>query len=79
LIGGKEPGMGGRDSFILELIYFAVGCAALGIVITFIMVYACQYFGIDIYKNLWLLLIPLLLSIALNIIFIELYRKYRKK
>jgi len=71
--------MGGRDSFILELIYFAVGCAALGIVITFIMVYACQYFGIDIYKNLWLLLIPLLLSIALNIIFIELYRKYRKK
>ena len=71
--------MGGRDSFILELIYFAVGCAALGIVITFIMVYACKYFGIDIYKNLWLLLIPLLLSIALNIIFIELYRKYRKK
>jgi len=71
--------MGGRDSFILELIYFAVGCAALGIVITFVMIYACQYFSIDIYKNLWLLLIPLLLSIALNIIFIELYRKYRKK
>jgi len=71
--------MGGRDSFILELIYFAVGCAALGIVITFIMVYACQYFSIDIYKNLWLLLAPLFLSIALNITFIELYRKYRKK
>lgn len=71
--------MSGRDSFILELIYFAVGCAALGIVITFIMVYACQYFGIDIYKNLWLLLIPLFLSIALNIIFIELYRKFKKK
>ncbi len=71
--------MGGRDSFILELIYFAVGCAALGIVITFIMVYLCQYFGIDIYKNLWLLLVPLFSSIVLNIAFIELYRKYRKK
>ena len=71
--------MGGRDSFILELIYFAVGCAALGIVITFIMVSACQYFGIDIYKNLWLLLVPLFLSIALNVTFIELYRKFKKK
>ena len=71
--------MSGRDSFILELIYFAVGCAALGILIAFILVFACQYFGIDIYKNLWLLLIPLLLSIALNITFIELYRKYRRK
>ena len=71
--------MSGRDSFILELIYFAVGCAALGIVIAFTLVFVCQYFGIDIYKNLWLLLIPLLLSIALNITFIELYRKYKKK
>jgi len=71
--------MGGRDSFILELIYFAVGCAALGMLIAFILVFACQYLGIDIYKNLWLLLIPLLLSIALNITFIELYRKYKKK
>jgi hypothetical protein len=43
------------------------------------MVYACQYFGIDIYKNLWLLLVPLILSIALNITIIELYRKYKKK
>jgi NhaP-type Na+/H+ or K+/H+ antiporter len=71
--------MSGRDSFILELIYLAVGCAALGIVITFIMVYACQYFDIDIYKNLWLLLVPLFLSIALNITFIELYHKFKKK
>ncbi|OGO57807.1 MAG: hypothetical protein A2025_03495 [Chloroflexi bacterium RBG_19FT_COMBO_47_15] len=71
--------MGGRDSFILELIYFAVGCAALGIVITFIVVYACQYLGIDIYKNLWVLLVPLFLSIALNVTFIELYRKFKKK
>jgi len=71
--------MSGRDSFILELIYFAVGCAGLGILIAFALVYACQYFGIDIYKNLWLLMIPLLLSIALNITFIELYRKFKKK
>ncbi|MCJ7516205.1 MAG: hypothetical protein MUO89_09650 [Dehalococcoidia bacterium] len=71
--------MSGRDSFILEIIYFAVGCAALGIVFAFILVFACQYFRIDIYKHLWLLLLPLVLSIALNIMFIELYGKYKRK
>lgn len=71
--------MSGRDSFILEIIYFAVGCAGLGILIAFVLVYACQYFGIDLYENLWLLLIPLFLSIALNITFIELYRKFKKR
>ena len=71
--------MSGRDSFITDLIYLAVGCGVLGTLIAFVLVFACQYFGINIYKNLWLLLIPLFLSIALNITFIELYRKYRKK
>ncbi len=71
--------MSGRDSFILELIYFAVGCAALGIVFAFILVFALQYFGIDVYKHLWLLLIPLVLSISLNIMFIELYGMYKRK
>ncbi len=71
--------MSRRDSFILELIYFAVGCAALGILLSFILVFACQYLGIDIYKHLWLLLIPLVLSISLNILIIELYGKYKRK
>jgi hypothetical protein len=71
--------MSGRDSFILELIYFAVGCAAMGIVFAFILVFALQYFGIDVYKHLWLLLIPLVLSISLNIMFIELYGMYKRK
>lgn len=71
--------MAGRDSFILEIIYFAVGCAALGIVFAFILVFTCQYLHIDIYKHLWLLLLPLVLSIALNITFIELYGKYKRK
>jgi uncharacterized protein YacL len=71
--------MSGRDSFILDLIYLAVGCGVLGTLIAFVLVFACQYFGIDIYKNLWVLVIPLILSIVLNITFIELYRKYKKK
>lgn len=71
--------MAGRDSFILEIIYFAVGCAALGIIFAFILVFTLQYLRIDVYKHLWLLLIPLVLSISLNIMFIELYGKYKRK
>jgi hypothetical protein len=71
--------MSGRDSYILEIIYFAVGCAALGIVFAFILVFALQYLQIDIYKHLFLLLIPLVLSISLNIAIIELYGKYKRK
>ena len=71
--------MAGRDSFILELIYFAVGCAAMGILFAFILVIACQYLGIDVYKHLWLLLVPLVLSISLNILIIELYGRYKRK
>jgi hypothetical protein len=71
--------MSGRDSFITDLIFLAVGCGVLGTLIAFAVVFVCQYFSIDIYKNLWVLLIPLVLAIALNITFIELYRKYRKK
>jgi hypothetical protein len=51
----------------------------MGIVFAFILVFVCQYFGIDIYKHLWLLVTPLVLSIALNIMFIELYGKFKRK
>jgi len=53
---------------------------ALGIVISFIMVYACAYLRhLIYYQELWLLLVPLFLSIVLNITIIELYNKYKKK
>jgi hypothetical protein len=71
--------MSGRDSFILELVYFAVGCAALGIIFAFILVFVLQYLEIDVYKHLFLLLIPLVLSISLNIAIIELYGKYKRR
>ena len=57
----------------------AVGSLALGILITFLMLYICQFFGIDINRNLWMIAIPIVLAIALNIWFIELYDRYRRK
>lgn len=71
--------MSGRDRFTLDLVYFAVGCAALGIILAFITVFVSQHFGLDIYTNLWVFVIPVALSIFFNILFIELYRRRRRK
>lgn len=67
------------DSLIIEYIYLAIGCGILGVVITFSVLFVCQYFGIDIYQNLWVLAIPVTLSVFLNVCLLELYRKYKKK
>ena len=64
---------------MLEYVYLAVGSLALGIIITFIMLFICQALAVDINKNLWLISIPIILAIVLNIWFIELYDRYRKK
>jgi hypothetical protein len=64
---------------MLAYIYLAVGSLALGIVLTFIMLFSCQLFGVDINNNLWLIGIPITLSIALNIWFIELYDRHCRK
>ncbi len=71
--------MGERDNFLLVYVYLAVGCGLLGVLITFLVFGACQYFGINVYKNLWVLAIPIVLSVLLNVGFSELYRKYKKK
>ncbi len=63
----------------MEIVYFAVGCAALGIIFAFVLIFVLQYLGIDVYKHMFLLLIPLVLSISLNIAIIELYGKYKRR
>ena len=64
---------------MLSYVYLAVGSLALGIIITFVMLFLCQVLSVDINKNLWLIAIPIILAIALNIWFIELYDRYRRK
>jgi len=65
---------------VREYIFLATGCVAAGVVITFIILIASQRLGIRIFdENLWVLGIPAVLSLTLNVALLELYRKYRKK
>jgi len=63
----------------LEFIFLAAVSALLGIFITFIVIWVCGILGVDMAENLWVIVIPVILAITLNIFFIELYRKYKKK
>ncbi|MFC2122933.1 hypothetical protein ACFLRP_04525 [Bacteroidota bacterium] len=63
---------------IRAIIMLASGCTVLGIVFTFVVIGVAAYTGLVIDENLWILAIPVILSVSLNILFIELYLKCRK-
>ncbi len=65
-------------SLTLTYIYLASGCVILGTVLTYILLFVCGYFGINLFKNAWLLAIPSVLSVVINVFLIELYKKIGK-
>ena len=65
-------------TLIFTYIYLAISCAILGTGITFVVIWVCAYYGIDIFKNMWVLAIPVFSAVALNVIFLELWRKFRR-
>ena len=62
-----------------EYIVMAVSCIIVGVILTFILLGITAREGIDLNKNLWILAIPAVVSLALNIALLELYRKFKKK
>lgn len=64
---------------VREYIFLAAGCVLVGVVITFVVLEVCAYFGINIDAHIWVVAIPAVLSLFLNITLLELYHKYRRK
>jgi len=64
---------------VREYIFLAVGCVGAGVVITFVVLGVCQRFGINIDEHLWVVAIPAVLTLILNVTLLEIYRKFRKK
>ena len=64
---------------VREYIFLASGCVSVGLVTTFMVLAVSQRLGIDIMgEHLWVLAIPAVLALFLNVALLELYRKYRK-
>ena len=64
---------------VREYIFLASGCVAVGLVIILIGLAICRRLGINIDENLWVVAIPAVLSLFLNVFLLELYRKFRKR
>ena len=64
---------------VFEYIFLALGCVVVGLVLTFAVLGVCQRLGISIDKNVWVLAIPAVLSLILNVSLLEVYRKFRRR
>ena len=64
---------------VAEYIVLAAGCAAVGIIVTFVVLSVSQALGIDIDRNLWVLGIPVVVALLLNIGLLEVWRKWRRR
>jgi hypothetical protein len=63
----------------VEILFLALASLLVGVILAFVAVFVALYLGIDIFENLWLLAAPVILAVILNITFIELYRKHKRK
>jgi hypothetical protein len=64
---------------VKQYIFLAVGCVGVGILLTFAMLAVTQRLGVNIEENLWVVAIPAVLSVLLNIGLLEIYHAYRRK
>jgi len=66
-------------SLVFIYIYLAVSCAMVGMGLVFALILICQYYAIDIGQHWWLITLPVTLAVILNIVLIEIYRKYKMR
>ena len=63
---------------IRDYIILAVGCTVVGMVIAFFVLMVSLRMGINVFReDMWVLGIPAVLAIIINIGLLELYRKFR--
>lgn len=67
-----------RELTILYL-YMAGSVVLMGTGITFLVIFISALYNIDILTHLWLLAIPLAVSLLINVFLIEIYRKIVKR
>jgi len=66
-------------SLIFTYIYLAASCFAVGVGILFLTLMVCRYLNVDILTHVWVLAIPVFLTLLINVSLVELYRKITGK
>ncbi len=60
-------------------VFFGIISGLIGIIISFIVVFICYARGVDILQNLWVIAIPVIVAVVLNLVMIEIYYRKKKK
>ena len=60
-------------------LFFAVISGIVGIILSFVIVFLFYSSGINLLKNLWVIVIPVAVAVLLNFILLEIYFRRRKK
>ncbi len=74
-----KPKVRKPENLVVYYVYLAVACAGLGMGITVLLILFCEFYGIDLLQNLWLLAVPATVSLFVNVLFVELYRRLRNR
>jgi len=78
-MGKPNPKTKKPENLVLYYIYLAIACAGFGLGIIVLLILFCQYNDINILTHLWLLAIPIISSLLVNVLLVELYRWLRNK
>jgi hypothetical protein len=63
---------------IFVYIYLAASCTALGTALVFATLFFCRLLFIDITRNYWVLVIPIVLTLIINVLLVEVVQRIRK-
>ena len=67
-------------TMVRDYILLATGCVSAGVVLTFFLLTVTQRLGINVVReSQWLLALPAVISLIINVGLLELYRKYRER
>ncbi|MDD5126745.1 MAG: hypothetical protein PHR43_01395 [Dehalococcoidales bacterium] len=64
---------------MITLAYLAIGCGILGLLTTYFLLAAIQHFQINITRHWWIVAMPVIFAVIVNVCLIEVIHRYRKK
>ena len=64
---------------VREYVMLAAGCVLVGIIIALLMITIGLRLGINFFQNMWMIAVPAVLAVVINVLLLELYLKLRKK
>lgn len=74
-----QKNSGNNRRLVLTYVYLAASSFGVGVILVLVMLGVCSALDVDVLQNIWVLAIPVVLTLIINVLLIELYNKIRKR